>query len=349
MSTTAPKQTKPSPDFPLTWHPSGYWCKKVNGKLHYFGQRNSTPQVALAEWIRDRDYILAGAPRPSCVDGMTLKQGLNRFLNDRDAKVKRGDLTQRSMVDYQQECKAFLEVVGGSRQLSSITPTDFKRYRDSMIGVPPTIAGRVSRMRVAFRWLVEMEFVEKVTFGPEFKLPTAKSMRLHRETLGKRMFSAAQVKLLIDNASDGLKGAIVLGLNAAFGNSDIERVRVKHLDGEFHCYAREKTGIKRRCWLWPETLELLDLSGDRLFNLNAQKIDRDFRALRDSLGMTEGFYSLRRTFATIASDTLDQPAIDLVMGHSNASMSALYRQEVSDDRVKAVCSHVRDWYLKEVD
>lgn len=30
------KIAKPSKDFPLTPHPSGRWCKKVRGVLHYF-------------------------------------------------------------------------------------------------------------------------------------------------------------------------------------------------------------------------------------------------------------------------------------------------------------------------
>src|SRR5262245_39066989 len=34
------KPAKPSklyPDYPLTAHPVGYWCKKIKGRTHYFG------------------------------------------------------------------------------------------------------------------------------------------------------------------------------------------------------------------------------------------------------------------------------------------------------------------------
>jgi hypothetical protein len=33
------KPAKPRPDFPLGYHPAGYWCNKIRGKLHYFGPR----------------------------------------------------------------------------------------------------------------------------------------------------------------------------------------------------------------------------------------------------------------------------------------------------------------------
>ena len=33
----ANKPAKPYPEFPLTAHPAGYWCKKIRGKIHYFG------------------------------------------------------------------------------------------------------------------------------------------------------------------------------------------------------------------------------------------------------------------------------------------------------------------------
>lgn len=34
---TVEKPDKPHPDFPLVAHPAGYWCKKIRGKLYYFG------------------------------------------------------------------------------------------------------------------------------------------------------------------------------------------------------------------------------------------------------------------------------------------------------------------------
>ncbi len=47
------KSVKPYPDFPLTPHPSGRWCKKIRGKLVYFGKIDdlaAAPEKFNREW-----------------------------------------------------------------------------------------------------------------------------------------------------------------------------------------------------------------------------------------------------------------------------------------------------------
>ena len=61
----------------------------------------------------------------------------------------------------------------------------------------------------------------------------------------------------------------------------------------------------------------------------------------DRLGV--GYYSLRRSFETIAAQTGQQVAVNCVMGHEEAGMSAVYRQFVSDENIRMVCEHVRNW------
>lgn len=57
------------------------------------------------------------------------------------------------------------------------------------------------------------------------------------------------------------------------------------------------------------------------------------------------FYDLRRTFQTIAEGSRDLPAVQSIMGHAAGSddMSAIYRQNVDDERLKAVTDHVHRW------
>ena len=63
------KPAKPYPTFPLTPHPSGRWCKKIKGKLHYFGPW-ADHEKALDKYLREKDYLQAGrSPRSSSPRG----------------------------------------------------------------------------------------------------------------------------------------------------------------------------------------------------------------------------------------------------------------------------------------
>lgn len=58
------------------------------------------------------------------------------------------------------------------------------------------------------------------------------------------------------------------------------------------------------------------------------------------------FYGLRHTFETIGGEARDQAALDALMGHSDDSMAGIYRERISDERLRAVVDHVRGWLLK---
>jgi len=56
-----------------------------------------------------------------------------------------------------------------------------------------------------------------------------------------------------------------------------------------------------------------------------------------------GFYVLRHTFRTVGDAARDPVAIDLIMGHSDPSMGAAYRECIEDARLLAVSNHVHAW------
>jgi hypothetical protein len=45
----------------------------------------------------------------------------------------------------------------------------------------------------------------------------------------------------------------------------------------------------------------------------------------------------------VADETLDFPAIDLIMGHARDDMASVYRERISDERLRAVTDHVWGW------
>ena len=55
------------------------------------------------------------------------------------------------------------------------------------------------------------------------------------------------------------------------------------------------------------------------------------------------FYALRHTFETIGGESCDQVAVDAIMGHSRDDMASVYRERISDERLRAVVERVRTW------
>ena len=51
MDSYVKKPQKPRKDFPLGAANNGQWCKKVRGKIHYFGIW-ANPDAAEAEYLR---------------------------------------------------------------------------------------------------------------------------------------------------------------------------------------------------------------------------------------------------------------------------------------------------------
>src|SRR5262249_11381020 len=134
-------------------------------------------------------------------------------------------------------------------------------------------------------------------------------------------------------------------------------------------YARAKTGVQRKSPLWPETLRAIQewLSqrpepartedAGRLFLTRYRRsytasqtnnyVSRAFGKLLKKVGVNGrkglNFYGLRCTFRTVGDESRDQPAVDHLMGHEPPTMASIYRQAISDERLRAVSDYVRAW------
>jgi integrase len=78
-------------------------------------------------------------------------------------------------------------------------------------------------------------------------------------------------------------------------------------------------------------------------------VSKETRKLLDALRITghRGFYALRHTLETIGGDARDQVAVDAIMGHVRDDMASVYRERISDERLKAVTDRVRRWLFPE--
>ncbi len=200
---------------------------------------------------------------------------------------------------------------------------------------------------------------------------------------GRLDFSASEARLLIESTDNKiLKACIYLGVNAGFGNTDCAELttRAVNLDKGWIDFPRPKTGIERRVPLWPETVEAIrealavrkapvdaahdslvfitregnPLVWDRITKLddgsqkylNMNNLTLTFGRLLTKVNLKKSghnFYSLRRTFETVAGASKDQVAVDMIMGHEDGSMASVYRQGIEDSRLIAVTEFVRNW------
>jgi hypothetical protein len=73
-------RTATLPEFLLTAHPAGYWCKKIGGRLHYF-DRWSDPNDALQAYLDQKEALHADRKARLETEGLTVKQLCHEFLN----------------------------------------------------------------------------------------------------------------------------------------------------------------------------------------------------------------------------------------------------------------------------
>jgi integrase len=237
-----------------------------------------------------------------------------------------------------------------------------------------SINNEIGRVRVLFRWVYESGMVDRpVRYGPDFARPSQKTLRKARAANGSRMLEAKEIRAILREAGPQLSAMVLLGVNCGLGNADCARLQFDHLDLKkgWIDFPRPKTGVPRRCQLWPETVAALKRAIDQRPAPNSpvdkglvfvtkygrpwasdssrnSPLSHEFAKVLEELGLKRrglNFYTLRHVTETVGSSAKDQPALDMIMGHAPAGgdMSAVYRERVDDARIAAVSSHIRNW------
>jgi integrase len=374
----ASKPAKPYPDFPLFPHAAGVWAKKIRGKLYYFGPWDD-PDGALKKYQEQAEALHSGrTPRPD-PEAVTVKDVANAFLNAKQLLVQTGELSPRTFLNYQRAAGTLVEHVGKGRLVADLGPADFAALRNRMAlkwGVH-RLSTTIVYVRSIFKHAFDAGMIPvPVRFGPGFKGPSKKTFRLHRAEHGPKLFTAEEIRRLLDAARQPLKAMVLLGINCGFGNSDCGRLPLAalDLDGGWADFPRPKTGIPRRAPLWPETVQALrealasrpdpaDPADARLVFVTSRgrpwdTADSHCPVTKETAKLLKasaingrhrlGFYTLRHTFRTVADGAKDQPAADYIMGHEVAHMSSVYREGIADERLRAVTDHVRAWLFGAV-
>ena len=228
------------------------------------------------------------------------------------------------------------------------------------------LGNEIRKARIVFRFALDQGLIhDPVRYGQSFRMPGKKVLLQARHDRGPKMFEAKQIRAMLAAATQPLKTMILLGVNCGFGPTDCSRLPLSAVDLKtgWVDYPRPKTGQRRRVPLWKETAKALQeavrtrptprnpTDGDLVFltvtgrSVNPEH-DEPFRQLVKALGFHRpglGLYTLRYVFETIGGDSRDQVAVDAIMGHSRGDMASVYRERISDDRLRAVVDHVQTW------
>ncbi|MBM3980421.1 MAG: hypothetical protein FJ304_09060 [Planctomycetes bacterium] len=395
------KPKKPYATFPLSPHASGKWQKKIRGAIHYFGawftRVDGVPtrtegdgwKGALEEYKKVADDLHAGrTPQPD-TEGLTVKDLCNHFLTAKSNQLKARELSARMFEEYRTTTDMMIAAFGKGTRADALTAADFAKLRETMVKNwgPHRVTNGVTRTKTVFKYGFEAGLLDRPPrYGQEFKPPSRSVLRRHKAKTGVKLFEAVEVRALVGGAlvagaagpelvkpDAQLRAMILLGANCGFGNDDCAGLTLDATDlaGGWLNFARAKTGIGRRCPLWPETvaairaaldarpkpaglpdcgLVFLTYRGTRWVRAGEKSrsdyLSHAFNKLVKALGLTKpgcGFYTLRHVFRTVADGARDIPAVRAIMGHVDASIDATYRERIEDARLRAVADHVRAW------
>jgi integrase len=269
---------------------------------------------------------------------------------------------------YHKACERMLKHLGKTTAVEEIRPDDLMQLRRAMAETmgPHTLAAEVARSRVILRYAFENCLTNKPLRFGDFKPPPKHVLRRAKAKAGPKLFKASTVRKLLEGANTQMKAMILLGCNCAFGNADCGQLTeaALDLDAGWIDFPRPKTGIPRRCPLWPETVAALKAAlAVRKSNTDALvfrtqrgnpwfvdshgcSVACEFRRLCKDLGVYEhrkGFYTCRHVFQTVADECGDYLATKRIMGHEDGSMGNTYREAFQDSRLIVVSDHVRAW------
>jgi len=384
------KPAKPYPDFPLFPHATKRWAKKILGRLHYFGPWDD-PQGALQKYQAQRDDLHAGRTPRVQGDGLTVRDLRNKFLTSKRHLLETREISPRTWKDYYDACAWLVEAFGESRLVADLAVDDFERLRATLARrwpSPVTLAAALTRLRTIVKY-AEGILDRPLRTGDGLKRPSKKVLRKDRAGRAPRLFSAEQIRAVLTVAKQPFKAMLLLAINCCYGNTDIATLpfTALDLDGGWANFPRPKTGVARRCPLWPETVAALrealaarptpkdEAFADRVFvtkygapwvtvktdeSIEGGKvrlvvktgdaIGQEMTRVLKAVGLRRdglNFYALRHTFETVGGEARDQVAVDSVMGHVDDTMAAAHREAISDERLHAVTDHVYDWLFRD--
>ena len=355
------KRKTRSDKFPLTLHPTGQYCKKIKGKIYYFG---SNKQKALQKYLDQATWLHGSQEDVKKLkdENMTLKQLCDMYLKYQYSKLQANNLTANHYNEQIGSLKKLMAFLGLNIEINKISALDLQNYKRKIQKSHVSVSRlnlHISIMKAIFHWARKNDILEHI---PNIDA-VSRDKIVHCE---KFTFDHEQINKLLTAADVKMRAMIWLGLNCGFGCTDCSELKWTDLDivNARVKLPRKKTGILRDLPLWPETVEAIkkvpkteklifytsrgnsfvhtivktDSNGNRKYstqNTITTKFSRLIKKSRLKVPNGTGFYTLRRTAATIAARSGDPFAVQRLLGHADLQMATRYVQDVSrqTDRV----------------
>lgn len=349
-----------SDKFPLTLHKTGQHCKKIKGKIYYFG---NDKKLALEKYLEQATELYKGKVSVNNYGKkISIKTLCNIYLEYQLSRVNSRDLTERYYADQIKSLRLFGNHFGLNCSVDEIDSLDLQKYRNKLLEKYTSPAGvnlNIAIMKAMFHWAKKNEILIDIP-----NIDAVSKVKILRKE--RAVFTPEQITKLITASGIQLKAMLLLGLNCGFGSTDCANLKWDNIDFNLLRVKmpRIKTGIARDLPLWTETIEAMKYvpkRGEFIFYtkqgnlwvrtiktvLNDGQIKYSrydaisvaFSKLLKKAGIkTEkgvGFYTLRRTAATLAARSGDPFAVQKLLGHADLKMASVYVQDVSEqtDRV----------------
>lgn len=241
-------RSRPATD-PVSFHrASGQYYVTRGGKRLYLGTDHDDAVEAYHRLALDR-------PRKKPTERsapISAKQLANRFLATQSANWRNRDNTLRS---YREWLRRFLRD-HPSLVAEDLTVERFAAWKLSLMDrayAAESINHYLGAVRAMYRFAEDVGLVERAPRLARVKNAPRSNGK------AKPLYSPEQVKKLLDEADINMRAMILLALNCGFGPKDLGDLQWSHFDGNRVGLARSKTGIGQTFYLWPETVQAVEI------------------------------------------------------------------------------------------
>ena len=163
MTNTKPKRKTRSDKFPLTLHKTGQYCKKIKGKIYYFGANKNN---ALLQYLEQAAYLHVGKEAtPKSNSSFSIKTLCNLYLDHQDSRVVIGEIKRRHLNDQTLILRNFAKFIGSNHPVSNITTIDLQNFRKKLIKkgkAAHTINNAISTIKAMYNWAMNNEVVDSI-------------------------------------------------------------------------------------------------------------------------------------------------------------------------------------------